>query len=298
MAQTSARQTSPHGTTYEFDVADVEYVRHETGPLLARVFRPRGAGPFPILLDIHGGAWCNGDRHNDTQLNEILARAGIIVVALDFRQPPTASYPGSIADINYAVRWAKTQAAKWSGRAGKVGVLGISSGGHQGMLAAMRPKDARYAAVPSGPLGSHDASIAAVVMLWPVIDPLGRYRYAKEMIAKGGAIPEQLPRVIPSHDTYWGSEAAMEEGAPTSILAKGEKVALPPVLYVQGRGDKVHPLPQLEAFVAAYKAAGGPVDLALYDGEDSGFVVRDTRNPANREDALQRIIAFTHKHLG
>src|SRR5260370_25950697 len=44
--------------THQFDVEDIEYLRHGDKPLLARVFRPRGEGPFPALVECHGGAWC------------------------------------------------------------------------------------------------------------------------------------------------------------------------------------------------------------------------------------------------
>ena len=42
---------------HEIDVTDVEYIRHGDKPYLARVYKPRGKGPFPFLIDIHGGAW-------------------------------------------------------------------------------------------------------------------------------------------------------------------------------------------------------------------------------------------------
>ena len=48
--------------TYEIDVEDVEYVRHGEKPLLARLYKPRGAGPFPAMVEIHGGAWNLGER--------------------------------------------------------------------------------------------------------------------------------------------------------------------------------------------------------------------------------------------
>ena len=54
---------------YELDVEDVEYVRHGDSPLLARLFKPRGTGPFPLIIQLHGGAWCRGDRLNDTLVN-------------------------------------------------------------------------------------------------------------------------------------------------------------------------------------------------------------------------------------
>src|SRR6185295_42801 len=91
----------------EIDVEDIEYLRHGDKPLLARLFKPKGAGPFPLVIDLHGGAWCVGDRLRDTPINEPLARSGVVVAALDFRMPPDASYPGSFVDINYAIRWFK-----------------------------------------------------------------------------------------------------------------------------------------------------------------------------------------------
>ena len=38
--------------------------------LLADVYRPDGAGPFPSLLLIHGGAWKRGDRSQVAGLAE------------------------------------------------------------------------------------------------------------------------------------------------------------------------------------------------------------------------------------
>ena len=67
---------------YEIDVEDVEYLRHGDKPLLARVYKPRGTGPFPLIIDLHGGAWCKKDRTSDAGTDEPLARSGVVVVAL------------------------------------------------------------------------------------------------------------------------------------------------------------------------------------------------------------------------
>ena len=96
---------------HEADVKDVEYLRHGDKPLLARLFTPRGSGPFHLVVQLHGGAWCRGDRTNDDMINERLARSGVVVASLDFRMPPDASYPGSMVDINYGVRWLKARAS-------------------------------------------------------------------------------------------------------------------------------------------------------------------------------------------
>jgi acetyl esterase len=284
--------------TSAIDVEDVEYLRHGDKPLLARLFKPHGTGPFPLIVELHGGAWCKGDRLNDTILNEALAKSGVVVAALDFRMPPAdAGYPASMADINYAIRWFKTRAAELGSRPDKIGVLGISSGSHQGMLSAMRPRDPRYAAIPL-PAGSPavDATVRAVVLCWPVIDPLGRYHYAKKLKAGGKPYPDVVDNVLPLHDQYWQTEAAMAEGNPVLALERGEKVETPPVLYIQGTTDPAHPRPHLDRFVAEYRKAGGQVELELYDDAGQSFI---TKNPTSLAAvrATEKIIEFVHKQI-
>ena len=46
-------------------------------PLLARPSRPQGEGPFPALVDIHGGAWASGDRLNNAPLDDVAQLAGL-----------------------------------------------------------------------------------------------------------------------------------------------------------------------------------------------------------------------------
>lgn len=276
---------------YDITAEDVEYLRHGDTPLLARLFLPRGVGPFPLAVELHGGAWCLGDRLQDSDLNATLAQSGIVVVAIDFRMPPVAAYPSTLADINYAIRWCKVQATRWNSRPDWVGVFGLSSGGHMAMLAAMRPHDPRYAAIPP-PAGvpAVDAKVRFVVMGAPVIDPLGRYHYAKQLKEKGQPYPEFVDFVLPLHDKFWPSEEAMAEGSPVRALERGERVELPPVLYIQDTRDIVHPRADLDRFVAQYRRAGGQVELELFEGASDGFV---PRNPSSHPAAqiLQRMYA-------
>ncbi len=282
-------------TGHEIDVKDVEYLRHGDRPLLARMFVPRGDGPFPMIVELHGGAWCRGDRMGDTIMNEPLARSGVVVAALDFRQPPEASYPGSLIDISYGIRWLKSRAAEFRGRPDLVGLMGASSGAHQAMLLAMKPRDPKYAAL-SLPAGASDidGSVRCAVLCWPVIDPLGRYRYAKALKASGQPYPEVVDRVLPSHDEYWRTEQAMAEGSPTLALERGERAETPPVVYIQGTRDMAHPRPDLDRFVTQYRKIGGQVDLELLEGEAEGFI---SKKPAAAERTIARIIEFVHKQL-
>jgi acetyl esterase/lipase len=286
--------TAPKALGYEFDVEDVEYLRHGDTPLLARLFRPQGAGPFPALVELHGGAWCLGDRLQDTSINEQLARNGILVAALDFRVPPAASYPGSAVDINYGIRWLKTQAAKLSSSADMVCTFGISSGGHMAMLLGMRPQDPRYSAIPVAGTAV-DAKVRGVIMGAPVIDPLGRYRYARQLKESGKPYPEFVDLVLPLHDKYWKTEEAMAEGNPVLALERGERVELPPVLYIQDSRDIVHPRPQLERFVELYRKAGGQVDLQLSEGAADAFEHRDPSSPTALR-TVETMVAFIREH--
>ena len=122
--------------------------------------------------------------------------------------------------------------------------------------------------------------------------------YAKQRIAANDGYPKQLPGAIANHDKFWGTETAMSEGSPVRILERGETVAMPPVLYVQGEDDEMHPRAHLDRFVAHYRERGGTVELALYSGEVEGFVTRTPRSMANQQDGTDRIIAFVHDQLG
>ncbi len=301
--------TAPKSFEYDIDVEDVEYLRHGDTLLLARLFKPRGQGPFPAIVELHGGAWCLGNRLQDTAINEQLARNGILVAAPDFRLPPVASYPGSLADINYGIRWLKTQATTLGTHPEMVCTFGISSGGHQAMLLGMRPRDSRYSAIPlSGDASRVDASVRGVIMGAPVIDPIGRYRYAKQLKEAGKPYPEFVDLVLPLHDKYWKTEDAMAEGSPVQALERGETVALPPVLYIQDTRDIVHPRPQLERFVDLYRKAGGQVELELSEGAGDAFAPRNPHPALGRGDeqrdpsspaasrVVEKMISFIRTH--
>jgi acetyl esterase/lipase len=259
-----------------FDIEDVEYLRHGDKPLLARIFRPRGEGPFAALVECHGGAWCMSDRFTEKLRHEAMAANGIVSIALDFRSGDTDPYPASVQDINYAVRWAKANARMLKTRPELIGLSGQSSGGHLAMLVAMRPDDPRYAAIPL-PAGTpaQDARVACVVMSWPVINPYSRYRLAKRTLAQANP-PEWPKSIIARQDAYWRSEASMAEGSPLLALERGEKVQLPPAVWYQGQGDMLHDYKDVESsfagnepqrFVELYRKAGGEIALEYIEME-------------------------------
>ena len=282
-------------TTAEvFTTEDLDYLHHDGQALKLRLFRPHGNGPFPAVIELHGGAWCNGDLNECQVYAEGLAEAGLAVVAVDFRHAGDG-YPTSLIDINYAIRWVKANAARLGTDANRIGIAGQSSGGHFAMLAAMRPADPRYAAIPlPAGSGAHDASVRAVAMLWPVINPLSRYRHAlrERALPNPSAWPANIPE---RHELYWKNEAAMAEGNPMLALERGEKVQTPPALWLQGRPDVVHdyrdpdapgPGNEPQRFAANYRRAGGHLELVYVD------------QAARQSSAcFDPVAAFFHRHL-
>ena len=252
-------------TAHTVVVEDVRYLQTPSGELLARLYRPTGSGTFPAVISVHGGRWVSQSRLTNEVIDRALAEAGVVVMAVDFRMPPAARYPEPVADINFAIRWLKDAAPRWGSQPALVGAVGTSSGGHQTMLNALRPRDPRYAAT-ARPGSEATAELAYVVACWPVLDPLARYRMAKQ---------KNMELHIKSHDAYWPDEAAMAEGNPQAIVERGETGALPPLLLIQGTSDTIVPPEMTERFAASYRAAGGAVTLETFAGMPHTFITKE-----------------------
>ena len=69
---------------YQVEEQDLEYQRLAGKPWLVRLYQPRGAGPFPTIIDVHGGAWHNGDRLNNAGIDRELASRGISSLPSNF----------------------------------------------------------------------------------------------------------------------------------------------------------------------------------------------------------------------
>ena len=255
----------------DFTTEDYDYVQHAGASLKLRLFRPAGAGPFPVVIDLHGGAWNKGDLGKCQDRDEVLAQSGLAVAALDFRQAEDG-YLACMADINYGTRWIKANAAELEIDPERVGICGQSSGGHLAMLSAMRPWDERYCEIAlEGGSSSVDASVKCVGMAWPVINPLSRYRHALRCRAGDGP-PDWVNDIPESHDKYWVTDKNMADGNPVLALENGEKVELPPAIWVQGKPDIVHDYRDTdqdhnepERFARNYHDAGGDIELLYID---------------------------------
>jgi len=270
---------------YDVKVRDVEFRRTPGRTLMARIYQPQGAGPFPTILDLHGGAWNDKDRLANVPMDENVAASGVLVVAVDLRLAPEAPYPGSVQDANYAVRWLKSKAREWNGDAATLGVLGSSTGGHVAELLAMRPNDARYNAHPLPEAPNVDASVAYVIARSPISDPHTRFQQAEKT---------KREEMMAKTRRYFVPWESIFEGNPQQILERGEKVTLPPIFILQGAlDDNVIP-PIQQKFAATYRAAGGECQLEIFEGCGHMWVAE----PGPQTDrAHQMIRAFIAKQL-
>src|SRR2546428_9757689 len=171
---------------FELKVSEVEFLRTPAGrQLMARIYQPQGTGPFPTVLDLHGGAWRRKDRLAEEPMDRAIAASGVLVVAIDLRLSEEAPYAASVQDANYGVRWLKIRAAEWNGDPSKIGVYGSSSGGHVAQLLAMRPRDPRYHALALASASYLDATLAYVATPPPISDTYARLHQARRVEREG-----------------------------------------------------------------------------------------------------------------
>jgi len=271
---------------FDLKVTEVEFRRAVSGRMLmARIYQPQGVGPFPTLLDLHGGAWNNKDRTANEPMDRAVAASGVLVVAVDLTLAPEGPYPASVQDGNYGVRWLKSKAAEWNGEAANLGVLGSSSGGHVAELLGLRPRDPRYNAIPLSGDAKVDATVAYVATRSPISDTVARYQQAEKM---------KRESMINNNKTYFRPWETIVESNPQGILDRREAVTLPPLLIMQGAlDDNVLPSVQ-EKFAASYRAAGGQCELHVFEGCEHEWVAK----PGPQTDRAHEMVkAFIGRNL-
>jgi acetyl esterase/lipase len=285
-AAAASRRAYDPGARFDLDVSETELRRNAAGRMLmARIYQPKGPGPFPIVLDLHGGAWNAKDRHAEEPMDRALAASGLLVVAIDMTLAPEAPYPACVQDANYAVRWLKWKAARWNGDPTTVGIYGSSSGGHVAELLGMRPRDARYNAIPLTDAPQLDATVGYIAMRSPVSNPYARFQHAEEM---------KREPMVRNHTTFFKPWESIFESNPQQILDRHEAVTLVPLLIMQGALDD-NVLPAVQAkFAASYKAAGGDCQFEVFEGCEHEWVA----TPGPQTDRAREMVkAFIARQL-
>src|SRR5262245_42719068 len=251
----------------DITVREVEFRRTVKGrQLMARIYQPSGPGPFPTLLDLHGGAWNAKDRKAEEPMDRAIASSGVLVVAIDLTLAPEAPYPACVQDANYGVRWLKAKAPSWNGDPSKIGIYGSSSGGHVAELLGLRPKDSRYNAIPLPEAPKVDATVAYVAMRSPISNTFARYE---------NAVDKKRDAMIANNKTFFVPWDTIHESNPQEILERHERVTLVPMLIMQGAlDDNVLPAVQ-QKFANTYKAAGGACDYHVFEDSEHEWVAKE-----------------------
>ncbi len=206
--------------------------------LKADLYLPKGAGPFPAAVYLHGGAWSSGDR---TQLRRQAARMaalGVMGFAIDYRLAPEWKYPAAVDDSRAAVAWLRANAAKYRVDPNRVAAVGSSAGGH---LAALL-----------GVTGEGDSRVQAVVAFNPIVD-LFQHKDVSNAKFLGGTCGE-LPELC-------------GKASPTNYVTRSAA----PFLILHGTADETAPYRQSPEMIAKLKAAGVRAELFTAEGAPHTF---------------------------
>ena len=259
----------------------------ENGVVLSGTLRhPENHNCDVVLIDVHGGAWTQGDRSSNAVIHEKLVAMGMAVFAIDFRMGPDFKYPISIIDINKAVRWLKSNVKNMGINPLLFGGLGTSSGGHQIILSALLHKDENYIKL-SDNQSNEDASLDFIIAGWPILDPFERYEMA---------INKKINFLIQAHDDYWPTLESMREGNPMSVVKNKKFTSLPPIMILQGTADENVNHMQSDQFKAYYEKSDGKIDVIKFENQPHAFI---TKSPDSQDSSLafQKIKDFVQLRL-
>jgi acetyl esterase/lipase len=240
---------------------DVEYARAGTKRLLLDLYVPEGAGPFPVIVWIHGGAWLSGDKDDTPAVREV--GRGYAVASINYRLSFEATYPAQIVDCKAAVRWLRANAGQYRLDPNRIGAWGSSAGGH---LAALLGTSASVSDL-EGSLGNEGFSsrVQAVVDWYGPTDLLKMNE-------------QKLPCDLVNHDAAFSPESLLVGCAIQTCKDKTRRASPltyitpddPPFLIVHGTNDCLVSPQQSEILHNALQAASINSTLFYIQGAGHG----------------------------
>jgi acetyl esterase/lipase len=255
---------------------DVEFSNPDNQRLLLDMARPKGDGPFPAVICIHGGGFRAGDRHGYDGLVKQLATRGYVAATVEYRLAPKYPFPAAVHDVKAAVRWMRANAAKYHVDPNRIGVMGGSAGGHLVHFLGVTGDVKMF----EGDGGNPDQSsrVQCVVSYFGPSDftkSYGKSVDAAEVLPLflGGNLDQQRQRHIVSSPLYWVTPNAA------------------PTLAIHGTKDNYVAYEQAVWIVDKLLAAGVEAQLMTLDGAGHGFAGED----AKRAD--EAMFAFFDRHL-
>src|SRR4029078_1674168 len=117
----------------------VTYATHDSVALAGDLYLPKGAGPYPMLVGVHGGGWVQGARGQFQHWGKYLAARGVALFAITYRfaTAKQKTFPHAVQDVLAAIQFVRGNAKEFNIAPDRIGVFGHSAGGNLGALAAL-----------------------------------------------------------------------------------------------------------------------------------------------------------------
>lgn len=242
---------------------DVPYAKTHGRELLGRLYEPSEPIGHGLVM-VHGGAWTANDRLTPHVMSRLLADRGLVVFSLDFRCGPEFQHPAASADIAAGIRFFRGHSDEFGIEPTTIGLIGSSSGGHLVLYTALQPNIPAHRITRELAAHDHeeDGSVAYVIALWPVSNPLARYEYALEV---------DRSELVRAHQGYFGSRDIMHQASVQRTLRSREFTHLPPVFVVQPGEDANVPQYMTNDLLEAFRGVKHEVDYKLMEGLPHAF---------------------------
>ena len=245
----------------------------------ADVVVPRGRGPHPVLVYLHGGGWMSGSPHTHRKLAHRFAEAGFLVVNVDYRLAPEHPFPAGFEDCVAALRWAAREAERFGGDPGRIAIGGDSAGGNLSAAAAIGL--ARDRSAPR---------VGAALLVYGVFDfaTIGDGLGPDERTAEIGRGMVDL-----MVDSYLGERPAPDLLRDPRVSPLHAAEHLPPSFVVVGGADPL--TGQSERLAQALERAGVAHEHVVVEGMPHGFAQMEFFPQARQ--TIERMVEFLRKHL-
>ena len=218
--------------------------------LTADVAVPKGNGPHPVVVYLHGGGWIGGSSKTHRKLGMQFAEAGYLTINVDYRLAPEHPFPAGLEDCLFAVKWTGENAKRWNGDVSRLAVGGDSAGGNLTAATLTTLAAEKYA----GP-----AKPKAALLIYGVYDfPATMKR------EKAGSIDGMVK-------AYAGAGyPTILEDPRVSPLRAVKPGALPPSFVICGAADPL--LPETHSMADALERADIRHEVVILEDMPHGFL--------------------------